>query len=163
MSKKFKIEIRKTCKKCGKQLPFRFRTYCSKECRLKATNKRLKKYNLEWQKKRRDKLASKPSRKKIQCLICGKWYRQVCTHVWRAHKIKARDYRKMFGLDIKRGLLPQDLRLLYSEQVFENGTINNLKNGKKFRFVKGDPRAGKYTRSAQTLERLRTQRLKNKK
>ena len=73
----------------------------------------------------------------------------------------ARDYRAMVGFDVKRGQLPDDLRQLYAEQVFENETVKNLKAGRKFWFIKGDPRAGKYQRSAQTLERLRTQHKKN--
>jgi predicted rRNA methylase YqxC with S4 and FtsJ domains len=66
----------------------------------------------------------------------------------------ARDYREMVGFDVKRGQLPDDLRQLKSEQVFENKTVKNLKAGKKFWYKKGQPGCGVYRRSAQTMERL---------
>ena len=85
---------------------------------------------------------------KIQCLICGLWYRQLGSHVSQIHKIKARDYRIKFGLDSKTGkaTLSKDLQKLYAKQAMETGTYKNLEKGKKCRFKKGDKRAGKYER-----------------
>lgn len=157
MGKHFNIEMRKTCRVCGKPLPKRFRTFCSKKCRQYDINQRHNEAHTIWQRERNNKIAMKPSKDKIQCLLCGRWYRQVGSHIVQVHKITAREYRSLVGFDVKRGQLPDDLRQLYREQVFKNKTVKNLKAGKKFRFVKGDPRAGKYERSAQTLERLRTQ------
>ena len=157
MGKYFNVEIRKTCKVCGNPLPLGFKTFCSKKCRTYDVNQRHQEAQIRWQRERRDKEASKPSKDKIQCLLCGRWYRQVGSHIVQIHKITAREYRRMVGFDIKRGQLPDDLRQLKRKHVFKNKTIENLKAGKKFRFVKGDSRAGKYQRSAQTLERLRTQ------
>ena len=158
----FKIEIRKDCKVCHKPLPTsRHRTYCSKECRTHALNQRHRQQQTEWQRNKRDAEASRPSKDKIQCLICGKWYRQVGTHIVQVHKMTAREYRLMLGFDVKRGQLPDDLRQLKREQVFENETVKNLKAGKKFRFKKGQPGVGVYTRSIQTLERLKTKHKSN--
>lgn len=158
MGKVFSVEVRTTCKECGKPVPknTRFRTYCSEKCRDRFHNKKAYiKYGgaaLQreyWQKKR-----ANDGKPKIQCLLCGKWFRQVGSHMWQIHKMSAREYREMAGFDVKRGQLPDDLRQLKAEQVFENKTVNNLKVGKKFWFKKGQEGVGKYKRSAQTMERL---------
>lgn len=154
MGKHFTVEIRTSCKVCGDPLPFRQRTYCSTKCRNHTNNQNRKVYMTDWHRKQRDAIASKPSKEKIQCLVCGKWYRQVGTHIVQVHKMKAREYRAKYGFDVKRGQLPDDLRQLKKEQVFENGTVNNLKAGKKHRFKKGQSGVGVYKRSAQTMKRL---------
>ena len=53
MSKTWKIELRENCKTCGGALPnARFRTYCSKKCRIKA-------YNTEYQRiKKAEKISN---------------------------------------------------------------------------------------------------------
>jgi len=155
MKRHFKVKIRKTCQVCGKPLPKRYRTYCSEKCRVYATNKRNQKYQTDWQRERNNLKASIPDKNKIQCQICGRWYRQVGSHVTQVHGMTARKYREQFGFDVKRGQVSDDLRQLYKEQVFENGTVNNLKAGKKYRFKKGQKGVGVYTRSLQTLERLK--------
>ena len=128
--------------------------------RTNTYNEGRRKYMNKYQRDQRNAIASKPSKDKIKCLICGRWYKQVCTHVVQVHKITAREYRKQFGLDVKRGLLPDYLRQLYRKQVFENGTLNNLKAGKKNWFKKGQKGVGVYTRSVQTMERLHNQNKK---
>jgi hypothetical protein len=76
--------------------------------------------------------------------------------------MSGREYREYFDLEVKRGILPPDLRELKAEYVKENGTIENLKTGKKYWFVKGDKRAGRYKRSHITMERLHNlHKLKN--
>lgn len=99
----------------------------------------------------------------IKCLICGRLYRQIGSHVVQAHGLTARQYRELFDLEVKRGMLPPDLRELKASQAMSNGTVDNLKKGAKYRFVKGDTRAGKYTRSSVTVEKLRIQVKKIKK
>ena len=155
MDRHFKIEIRTNCKVCGSSLPKRFRTYCSTKCRTHAINQRHAKKQRIWQRKRKDKLAVEPSKDKIQCLICNRWYTQICSHVFQRHKITARKYKVMFGLDVKRGLIPKKLLEIKRQHVFKNNTVKNLKKGKPNRFKKNDPCAGIYPRSAQTLERLK--------
>lgn len=98
---------------------------------------------------------------KIQCQICGEWFRQVGSHVTQAHGYKlARDYRKDFGFDVKKGQLPKDLKELKSKQCRENGTIKNLEQGIKY-IWKDKKDIPKYKRSIQTLERIR--RIRNMK
>jgi len=162
---KWNVEIRTTCKICGKPLPnARYRTYCSKKCREKRNNAKqiASGYATAYQKSLRDKIASKPSADKCQCLFCGKYYTQVGSHVWQVHKMKAGEYREYFGLDVKRGTTPEWYRKVKGEQAIENGTAKNLENGAKFRFKKGDKRAGHYDRSEQTKERLKNLHTFNK-
>ena len=90
-----------------------------------------------------------------QCVICGLWFRAVCHHAWQAHDVDEAEYKKIAGLDHKKGLIPKDLKELKAEHVRDNGTINNLKKGVWNRFIPGDTRAGKYERSPQTMERLK--------
>lgn len=112
-------------------------------------------YSMLWNRRKADAIASKPAKNKIQCLVCKRWYRQVGSHVWQRHKMLAREYRQEYGFDVKRGQLPPDLRKLKADYVFENGTVRNLKKGKKFWWKKGQKGLGIYIRSPQTLERIR--------
>ena len=152
----FKIEIRKTCKVCDQPIVGqRFRTYCSKKCRDRFHNQKHQPKRTIWQRERYDKQASKPSDRKCQCLACGRWYVQVGSHVIARHGFEtAREYREYFDLEVKRGIVPEWYREFKGDQVFENGTVKNLKAGKQFWFKPGDARAGKYQRSPITLERL---------
>jgi len=158
MGKNFNIEIRKNCKICGKQLPnCRFRTFCSKKCRNKSYYIKNEKKNAEWTRRRDDKIASIPAKNKLQCQVCGKWYRKVGSHVWQKHKMSAREYREAYGFDVKKGQLPDDLKKLKADYAKENETMNNvIEGGKKYRFKKGQKGVGIYKRSQQTLERLKT-------
>lgn len=159
---KFKVEIRKTCAICGEPITKpRWRTYCSDKCRNKGNYKKvLKKMGKQAYRQRQREYLYKKSledkREKIQCLICNKWYRQVGSHIWNTHKITAREYRKKFGFDVKKGQLPADYRKLKAEQAIECGGYKNLKKGKKHWFKKGDE-VGDYERSDETIERLQMQ------
>jgi len=90
---------------------------------------------------------------KHECKICGKWFDRVGSHVVQVHHITAREYRKEFGFDLKRGQVTDEYRETMREHVFENGTIENLKKGESHRFVKGHKI--NYERSEQTQERLK--------
>ena len=113
-------------------------------------------YQREWQKKR---LASKHAQNPnaIMCEICGNKYIQVCGHVYQSHGMTAREYKEKFGWDVKRGLIPEELREVRAKHTRENGTIENLKAGKKFWFKKGSVGPGRYKRSKQIMARLRRQ------
>jgi len=136
--RQFKVEIRKTCKICGQPITEnRFRTYCSEKCRNKQYNKKKYIYQKEWALNKRGEYS--PDKKK--CIICGKWYRQVGSHITQRHGMTCREYRELYDLPVKRGILPNDLRELKGKQAKENGTCKNLKLGKKFHFTKDDKRA----------------------
>jgi endogenous inhibitor of DNA gyrase (YacG/DUF329 family) len=105
----FKVEIRKTCKICGNEITGkRFRTYCCAKCRNKALNQKNQAYSTQWQRNKRAEIASKPSKRKVKCLVCGGYYVQLGTHVIQAHKFKsAREYREEYDLEVKRGTVPK--------------------------------------------------------
>ena len=89
----------------------------------------------------------------LKCLICGKKFKHLGAHLVKKHHILARDYKIEFGLDLNKPLITKDISALKRKQVFENGTINNLKKGKRYRFEKGH--IGRKYFSKETLERLR--------
>lgn len=144
------------CKQCHKTFivkndKVRNIKFCSQLCRNRSYQSRVN----EWATKRRDEMAI-PGENKIKCLVCKRWYKQVGSHVIQRHGFEtARDYRIHYGLDRKSGLTTGDYRELKSRQVFVTGNIKNLNKGKKYWYVVNDPRAGRYVRSKQTMERLK--------
>lgn len=95
-----------------------------------------------------------------KCEICGKLFIFLGVHVFRTHKMYMADYKIEYGLDRKRGRTRGQFRELKRKRVFETRTVENLKAGKKYRFVPGDKTAGKYERSPETKARLKIQGLK---
>jgi hypothetical protein len=112
-------------------------------------------YNVKWQRDRRNRIADIPDKNKVQCLICGRWYVQVCTHIVQVHKLTGRKYRIKFDLERKRGVIPAWYRKVKGDKALDNGTVKNLKSGKKYWFRPGDKTLGRYKRSHITIERVR--------
>lgn len=161
MKSKFKIQIRKNCLVCHGPLPTkRHRTFCSDRCRDDNTNRKhredlvFRENNRLRQKEERDLIASEPSPDKCQCLICGKWYVQVGSHIFLTHHMTAREYREEMDLEVKRGTVPEWYRRMKGQTAKDNGTFKNLIVGQKFWFEKGQKGVGIYKRSPITLERL---------
>jgi hypothetical protein len=97
---------------------------------------------------------------KEQCVICRAngeeaWYWAVCHHAAHRHGVSHAEYKKLIGVDVGKGRIPPRLKKIKREHVFENGTVENLKKGKHRRYRKGDPRAGIYQRSVETMVRLK--------
>jgi predicted nucleic acid-binding Zn ribbon protein len=140
--RQFKVELRKTCKICGQPITEnRYRTYCSEKCRNKSNNQKNYHAQLEWGREKRGQYASD----KKKCIICGKWYRQVGSHIIQQHGLTAREYRELYNLPVKRGITTPEYRKFKGEQTKENGTFKNLRAGKKYRYKKGDERAKTQT------------------
>jgi predicted nucleic acid-binding Zn ribbon protein len=157
MGKTFKVRIRKTCLVCPNPVPKGFRTFCSKKCRTKDINNRHYKSQVEWTRRKLDRIASIPDSRKVKCLICGRYYEQVGTHIVQRHKITARKYRELENLPVKRGILPLWLRKIKADAAIQNGTVNNLMAGKKNRYKKHDKRAiinSFYKGRSQEMKRL---------
>jgi predicted nucleic acid-binding Zn ribbon protein len=152
------------CVICGKKLEKRQRTYCSKKCRNSTYYNKYKTRINEWQKERRQKELIKKGKELVQCLICGKWFIQLGSHIVQAHKMTAREYREHFNLEVKRGIVPDWFRKIKGDITLENKTYKNIiKAGKKYWFKKGDKTLGRYKRSPITIERLKVlYRFKNK-
>jgi predicted transcriptional regulator len=144
------------CQQCGQffEINHPCYKYCSAKCRNKA---HYKNYQKEWHKKNWEKqLLKKYSKDElVQCRICGKWFRQVGSHIAQTHGMTAREYREELGFDVKTGQLPPDYHQLKAKQAIERGGAKNLEKGKRYWFKKGDKRAGRYKRSQETLKRLK--------
>lgn len=152
-----KIEIRTHCKICGAKITKkRFRIYCSPRCMHRFHNQKHYQQQKEWQKKNRQKLLLSSGKDLVQCLICGKWFIQVGSHIAQTHGITCREYRELFRLEVKRGVVPPWFRKLKGDIALANKTFKNLEAGKKWWFKKGDRSIGRYERSPITLERLKT-------
>lgn len=99
------------------------------------------------------------------CEICGKAYRRVISHVRQKHEMNEREYKKMFGFDLKKGICSKDSAELSRERVLNNADIcinqNLLTGGKTHRFKKGSKGRTKEQVSEQTRimlrERLKTE------
>jgi hypothetical protein len=155
---KWVVEIRDSCKVCGGKLPnSRFRTYCSTKCRTRRNNKKQvdSGYSMLYQRKRHDEAASVPGPDKVQCLLCGKWYVQLGTHVFQRYGMTGREYRELFDLEVKRGIVPEWYRKLKGNIALDNNTYKNLEKGANFRFKHGQKGVGVYKRSETTIEWLR--------
>ena len=162
----FKVEIRTTCKVCLNPIKVkRFRSYCSDECRNKFFNKKYKVQHSEWQRARSDRIASVSSPNKIQCLVCKRYYVQVCSHVVLRHSdqfASGREYREYYDLEVKKGIVPPWYRDFKGRQAVDNGTYKNLQAGAQFRFKKGQEGVGVYKRSHVTMKKLKVLHLLNK-
>jgi hypothetical protein len=54
---------------------------------------------------------------KIQCLLCGKWYKALGHHVVRIHDTTPDEYREMFGMPYGYGLVSKTTKNNYSVSV----------------------------------------------
>lgn len=159
MGKEFSVRIRTTCLVCGSPVTGRYRTYCSAACRTKHLNRvsyirdNKKTYQREMMAKKREV----DGRDKIKCIICGRSYVQIGSHTFLSHGITAREYKKMTGHDVKKGLIPEEYRKIKSQRNHDSFDIikPNLLKGKKYWYKKGQTGVGVYERSPQTLERLK--------
>ena len=88
--------------------------------------------------------------------VCGKWCRDLVRHVTRHHKITARQYKEMMGLDLNESLMSETTKEKLRAAVEKHGTDINLEAGKVYRFRKGETTVQDYKRSAETQQRLRT-------
>ena len=158
MGKHFTVKFRKHCLICMAPITgVRYRTYCSKKCRDKRNRMKSAKASAQWLRDRNDRIALQPTSTKVKCLICGRYYYQVGTHIVQRHKMTARKYREIMDLPVKRGILPLWLRKVKSDHAIDNKTANNLIAGKKFWYKKHDKRAiinSFYKGRSQEMKRL---------
>lgn len=158
--KKIPVFNLRDCKHC--HFPYAPSSAAQKFCSLEHRDLYYKKtgYYTEKQLAFHNRKRTKPFAGATQCIICKLYFRAVCHHAWQKHELSEAEYKKMAGVDHKKGIIPTELKALKRDQVFENGTVENLKKGAKRRYVKGDTRAGRYERSPETQARLRLQGLK---
>jgi DNA-directed RNA polymerase subunit RPC12/RpoP len=90
----------------------------------------------------------------MKCLICGKEFGRVCRHAQMKHGVSAREYKEMFGLDVKKGILSDDDRKIMKEHAKKQESHKNfIGKGEKYWFKKGV--SVNYTRSEETMKRLK--------
>lgn len=77
---------------------------------------------------------------KLKCLLCGKEYHHLGSHIWHGHHITAREYKEEFELPFKMALI-SDTIYEKKRKAFEDKRefylSNILKGGKKHQFKKG--------------------------
>lgn len=83
----------------------------------------------------------------MKCLLCKKEYKHLGSHLWHGHKIKAREYKKEFGLDLNFPLIDESIKIK-KQEAFEKHREKYLKNlkkcGKKYQFKKGHSNVKDY-------------------
>lgn len=88
--------------------------------------------------------------------MCGRSCRDLVRHITRRHRIEAREYKRLLGLDLNEPLMSRQTTRKLSKAIIENKTYQNLAKGKQYRLKKGEDRVQSYNRSEQTKSRLRT-------
>lgn len=53
---------------------------------------------------------------RMQCHICGRWYKNVGQHSWQSHELNSDEYREAFGLNHQQALVSPEL----SERLRQN-------------------------------------------
>lgn len=128
-----KMKRLRRCEYCNKPMLTQYsqKRFCNPSCRQKSRWERLHLRGKE----------------RVRCRDCGRYYIKVGSHAVQSHGYEsAKEYRKAHGLDYKKGIIPPSHRKVLEENVRENGTINNLKAGEKYRFKKGDGRSNKIVK-----------------
>lgn len=94
----------------------------------------------------------------IKCEICGLYFARPTAHARQKHNITAKEYKKQFGLDNKKGVISKYSAQLSRDRVMENYdrvvSENLISGGIKSRFKEGDSGRTKDQVSAQTRARL---------
>lgn len=96
---------------------------------------------------------------KLKCLICGKLFNHLGSHIWHKHKVLTREYKTEFGLPYKMTLITSEIKQKKQDAFEENRDVyvaNLKKAGKKYQFVKGrtgQRRISEHERKT-TLERI---------
>lgn len=92
------------------------------------------------------------------CHICGKSFPKLCAHIWNGHRIKAKDYKKTFGLDVKKGICSKEYiekMSAYTQEHYQVVVKQNLiEKGKHSRFKAGSKGRTSDMVSEQTRRRL---------
>jgi hypothetical protein len=96
-----------------------------------------------------------------KCEICGKYYNRVVSHVRQSHDMSAKDYKKEYGFDNKKGICSEKSANATRIKTMSNyDTViaqNLLVGGKKSRFKQGSEGRTKDKVTEQTRIRLSEQ------
>lgn len=92
----------------------------------------------------------------IKCKICGDEFKHLGSHIYHKHGMKAKDYKKKFGLDVNKPLISKEIRKK-KQQHWDKNKEKYLKNldSEKYQFKKGEVNRKYY--SKETKERAKNQ------
>ncbi len=128
-------ERRTDCKVCHKPLTSNQLIYCSDDHREED-------YALKQKQRYADK-ASIPSEGKLQCKLCGKWYKHLGSHIAHGHHMLAKDYKEEFELPYNMALISDEVHDKMSEAFWkdperaEEGLSRLVESSIPYRFKKG--------------------------
>lgn len=54
---------------------------------------------------------------KIECLVCGKWFKELGWHLKKKHNMQCDEYREKYGLPWTRGLVSEELHVRKSDMA----------------------------------------------
>ena len=87
------------------------------EKRYKRRRKVLKGFPWEGKFETKEEVYDYFSGDRIQCLLCGKWFKRLPTHLKAIHAMTSDEYKEMYGLPWKHGLCSRDHSLKLSENL----------------------------------------------
>lgn len=92
----------------------------------------------------------------LTCLYCGKKCQHLGSHLWHSHKVRAREYKKEFGLDYNQSLISQAIYEKKSQHWRDNKEkyLKHFEKLKQYQFKKGEDNHKTYY-SRQTKEMLK--------
>jgi hypothetical protein len=74
----------------------------------------------------------------LTCKICKKRFKHLGSHIWHKHKITAKEYKSMFGLPYKWGLISKEIREKKRKIAsWQQTWKRNFKDWGKYAFKKG--------------------------
>lgn len=148
----------RVCEKCGRTSE-KYRIIKSKKYGMicERCNQRERNNPITYELPEYGEVAYSPEGKPI-CHICGKAFDKLIAHVWQIHRLRAREYKKEFGLDVIKGIMSKESTEIARQRNKENYDLvveeNLLKNGKKSRFKDEHRGRTKDQVSEQTRRRL---------
>ena len=74
---------------------------------------------------------------KTFCQLCKKNYKHLGSHLWHAHKVRARDYKEEYELPFKMGLISEEVREKKQAAITPEIIDNLIESSKHRRFKKG--------------------------
>ncbi len=94
-----------------------------------------------------------------KCEICGEHFKRVITHARQVHLISEREYKKQFGLDLKKGICSKESSSKSRQATMANYdqcvASNLIEKGSESRFNNGNMGRTRDKVSAQTRARLK--------
>lgn len=73
---------------------------------------------------------------RIQCLVCGKWFKELGWHLKKKHEMSCDEYKEKYGLPWSRGLVSEDLHIRKSDtakRLVADGKIGQNFDVEEFR------------------------------